>query len=150
MSEMMLRRSSPLEGYRFLLVGLAPSREQLTRRIEERVKSMFGAGFVDEVRLLLEDCGPQAPAFKAIGYRELARYLSNELSLAEAERQTVRATVQYAKRQMTWFKREEGVRWFAGWGEDSDLEQKVRGYLRAELDNFRQVGEERLYAETAP
>ena len=111
---------------------------------------MFGAGFVDEVRNLLEDFGPQAPAFKAIGYRELVRYLADELSLAEAERQTVRATVQYAKRQMTWFKREEGVRWFAGWGEDPDLERKVRGYLRAELDNFRQVGEERLYAETAP
>lgn len=150
MSEMMRRRRSPLEGYRFMLIGLAAPREQLTRRIEERVKSMFRAGFVDEVRCLLEDYGPHAPAFKAIGYGEVARYLCDELSLAEAERQTVKATVQYAKRQMTWFKREDGVRWFAGWGDDPELERKVRDYVRAELDIFCRVGEERSYAKTAP
>ena len=111
---------------------------------------MFGAGFIDEVRNLLEDYGPHVPAFKAIGYRELARYISDELSLAEAERQTVRATVQYAKRQMTWFKREEAVRWFVGWGDEPELEREVRDHVRAELDIFCQVGEERLYAKTAP
>ena len=136
----MHRRMSPLEGYRFLLYGLTPPREQLVGRIGERVSAMFREGFVDEVRRLLEDYGSQVPAFKAIGYKELARYFSGELSLVEAEQQTVKATVQYAKRQMTWFRREGGVQWFAGWGDDMEVEKEVRERVRAGLDIFCQVG----------
>jgi tRNA dimethylallyltransferase len=150
MSEMMSRRRSPLEGYRFLLYGLAPPREQLISKIERRVNKMFRDGFVDEVRYLLENYGSEVPAFKAIGYKELARYFSGELSLSEAEQQTVRATVQYAKRQMTWFRREDGVQWLAGWGEDTEVETEVRERIRAGLDICRQVVEGKGYAKTAP
>jgi tRNA dimethylallyltransferase len=150
MSEMMSRRKSPLEGYRFLLYGLEPSRDQLVRRIERRVNKMLREGFVDEVRSLVGKYGPEVPAFKAIGYKELARHIAGELSLSEAEQQTVRATVRYAKRQMTWFRREDGVQWLAGWGEDTEVDSEVREHLRAGLDICRQVGEGKLYAKTAP
>jgi tRNA dimethylallyltransferase len=150
MSEMMRRRRSPLEGWRFVLVGLTPPREQLTQRIGERVKRMLAAGFVEEVRRLLDAYGAHVPAFKAIGYKELARFLSGELSLAEAERLTVKTTTQYAKRQMTWFRHEDGVRWFAGWGDDPELERKVGQHIRTELGMVCPVGEEKIYAKTAP
>jgi tRNA dimethylallyltransferase len=150
MSDMMLQRRSLLEGYRFMLLGLAPLRDRLIQRIEQRVNNMFKAGFVDEVRCLLEEYGSRVPAFKAIGYREVARYLSDEISLAEAKQLTIKATVQYAKRQMTWFRNEDGVVWFAGWGDDPEVERKVREHVRTELCKMYQVGEEMLYAKTAP
>jgi tRNA dimethylallyltransferase len=150
MSEMMGRRKSPLDGYQFHLIGLAPSREELKRRIEARVEDMFAAGLVDEVRSLLKSYGPHVPAFKAIGYREAAKHISGELGLAEARQLTVKATVQYAKRQMTWFRREEGVVWFEKFGDAPEMEQMVREHLRAVFSRSCQVGEETLYAKTAP
>jgi tRNA dimethylallyltransferase len=111
---------------------------------------MFRGGFVDEVRHILENYGSEVPAFKAIGYKELARYFAAELTLSEAEQQTVKATVQYAKRQMTWFKREDAVQWFAGCGDDTEVATEVRERVRAGLDIYRQVGEGNLYAKTAP
>ena len=150
MSEMMLRRRSPLEGFRFVLIGLAPPRKALVARIERRVGEMFEAGFVAEVERLLKDHGTEAPAFKAIGYREVGRYLLGEISRDEAQALTVKATTKYAKRQMTWFRREEGVVWFEGWGDDPEVGRAVCGYLEPLIKGQFSRGEETLYAETAP
>ena len=150
MSEMMLRRRSPLNGFRFVLIGLAPPRKALVERIERRVGKMFDAGFVAEVERLLNEHGPEAPAFKAIGYREVARYLLNEIPRDEAQALTVKATTKYAKRQMTWFRREESVVWFEGWGDDSEVVRAVCGHLDPLINNQCSTGEETLYAETTP
>ena len=150
MSELMARRQSPLRGYRFILIGLSPPREELKRRIEQRVRQMFRDGFVDEIRRLLKNYGSHIPAFKAIGYREIARHLSGELGLPEAEELTLKATLQYAKRQMTWFRREEGVVWFDGSGDEPGVERAVRMHLGTALNNFFPIGEETLYAKAAP
>jgi tRNA dimethylallyltransferase len=149
MSEMMLRRRSPLERYRFILIGLNPPREALVERIGRRVGEMFEGGFVAEVESLLEQYGSNAPAFKAIGYREIARYLSGEIPMDEARALTVSATAKYAKRQMTWFRREEGVVWFEGWGNDPETDRSVHEYLEVEIEKKCSTGEETLYAETA-
>jgi tRNA dimethylallyltransferase len=148
MSDMMLARRSPLEDYRFVIVGLAPPRAELVKRIEQRVEQMFKVGLVDEVRQLVEDYGTGISAFKAIGYREVVRYLEGDIPLDEARCLTVRSTVQYAKRQMTWFRREEGVKWFSGSGDESEIYHEVREYLQVELGPLGSVGDESWVAAT--
>lgn len=94
---------------------------------------MFSSGLVEEVRRLRHLFGPESPAFKAIGYRETLALLSGELTQREAEESTARATFRYAKRQMTWFRREPGVRWFDGCGEETVLGKSIYEYLRREI-----------------
>ena len=131
MSDLMEERTSPLAGYRAVLVGLAPPRGELARRIEDRVRGMFENGLADEVQRMVSDFGHDAPVAKAIGYRQVAKYLAGEIGLDEAQRLTVKATLQYAKRQMTWFRREEGVVWFAFSGDDPEGQETIEEYLRA-------------------
>jgi len=92
------------------LVGLRRARADLCRRIDERVERMWEAGFVEEVRRLAER-GFSRSASQALGYREVLRHLAGELALAEARELTQRHTRQFAKRQMTWLRSIEGIRW---------------------------------------
>jgi tRNA dimethylallyltransferase len=134
MSDLMRERASPLAGYHATLVGVAPPRRELAARIERRVRGMFALGLVDEVRGILKKFGRDAPVIKAIGYRQVAQYLAGEVGLDEAQGMTVRATLQYAKRQMTWFRREEGVVWFTCCGDDPEAGERIEAYLRARRD----------------
>lgn len=94
-------------------VGLTLSRALLYDRVAVRVGQMLADGWADEVRrLLASGLSPSAPAFQAIGYRELAAHLAGEATLEEARERIVRATRRYAKRQMTWFRRQTDVAWF--------------------------------------
>lgn len=139
MSDMMKERTSPLAGYRAILIGLAPPRRLLAQRIDARVKRMFENGLVHEVRGLLDTFGSDAPALKAIGYREVAQYLVGEIDLRQAQHLTLKATLQYAKRQMTWFRHEEGVVWFAGSGDDPEVAGVIEDYLRARQASWNPV-----------
>jgi tRNA dimethylallyltransferase len=100
-------RSSPRFRYRKLV--LLPPPATLQARIEARTEQMFTAGLVAEVAGLLARYPEQPTALQAIGYKEVADYLRGRVSLAEAKARVVRATVQYAKRQRTWFRREPGA-----------------------------------------
>jgi len=103
--------SGPIEALR---IGLTLPRAVLYDRISVRVRRMIRAGWVDEVEgLLRRGLSPELPAFQAIGYRQLAAHVRGDISLEEALASTVRATCRYAKRQLTWFRREEGVTWFS-------------------------------------
>ena len=133
MSELMSTRRRPIEGFQDILVGLRPNREVLKARVEARVHAMFARGLVDEVRRLLRTHGAGVPAFKAIGYREVLLHLDGELDVDGARRLTLLATTQYAKRQMTWFRREPEVRWFDGCGDDRGVRARVLGYLQAAI-----------------
>jgi tRNA dimethylallyltransferase len=133
MSELMRERKSPLEGFRDILVGLRPSRERLARRITNRVDAMYSHGLVGEVRRLEADYGAEVPAFKAIGYREALLLLEGDVDSSRAKELTVRATTQYAKRQMTWFRREPGIVWFDGFGDDAEVQAAVSEYVRRSL-----------------
>ena len=93
-----------------LLIGINPAPEVLKTRITERVKNMFTDGLVEEVRKLLSQYG-KVKALDAIGYREVIAYLNNEITLAEAEQQIINNTIHFAKRQMTWFKRDQRIDW---------------------------------------
>ncbi len=121
--------------YRVAMVGLTRPREVLYRRIEERVDRQIQNGLVDEVKRLMERYGPLPVARQALGYKEIAAYLKGECSLERAIEILKRDTRRFAKRQFTWFRRDERIRWF-------DLEafpsheaavQAIEAHLRAEL-----------------
>jgi len=104
----------PVEGHRLVRVGLELDRPALIRRIDERVERMFARGLVEEVRGLLERGVPEGcPAFRALGYSHVLRLLRGEVSRAEAVALTKTDTRQYAKRQMTWFRKMAEVAWFS-------------------------------------
>jgi len=96
--------------YDFVKIGLRRGRQELYRLIEERVDKMLEAGFVAEVERLLAEI-PGRTAMQAIGYREIADYLRGEIEKEEAIRLIKRNTRRYAKRQFTWFRKEEEINW---------------------------------------
>ena len=99
--------------YRFLYAVLTLPREELYERIDRRVDEMLSAGLVDEVRGLLErGVSPNSTAMQGLGYKEIASFLRGEIDLDEAVRILKRDTRHFAKRQMTWFKRERSVTYF--------------------------------------
>lgn len=98
--------------YDALVFGLYLDRQELYRRIEARVDAMLKAGLVEEVRHLLARGLPrETTAMQALGYKEIAAYLAGEVTLEEAVRLLKRNTRRFAKRQFTWFRREEGICW---------------------------------------
>ena len=97
---------------RSVQVGVDIDRPTLDRRIEQRVDHMFELGFVDEVqRLLADGLAEGRTAGRAIGYREVAAYLSGELTLDEARERTVTATRRFARRQDSWFRKDPRIVW---------------------------------------
>jgi tRNA dimethylallyltransferase len=121
---------SPVEGRTVLRLGLRLEREALCRRIEDRVERMFARGLVDEVRGLLERGVPEsAPPFRALGYSHVLRLLRGEIGREEAVALTKIETRQYAKRQMTWFRKMAGVVWFSP-EDGAALEQHVQNQLQ--------------------
>jgi len=93
-------------------VGLTLEREELYRRIEVRVERMFQRGLLEEARRLWElGLPPDAPAARTIGYQELFSHFRGECTLEEAKRKIVADTKAYARRQLAWFRAEEGVHW---------------------------------------
>ncbi len=93
-------------------VGLKWPREELRKRINKSINRMMEEGWPEEVRRL-HDSGISwnAPAMTSIGYREMARYIRGEILLSEAVEQAKKATFQYAKRQKTWFKKDNRIHW---------------------------------------
>ncbi|MCC7366378.1 MAG: tRNA (adenosine(37)-N6)-dimethylallyltransferase MiaA [Dehalococcoidia bacterium] len=94
--------------FEYLLFGVDVPREELDRRIDARVEAMFDAGFVDEVRGLLDAGVPaDAPSMSSIGYGEVVRLLRGKLTLEQAKDETKRATRRLARRQAQWFRRDD-------------------------------------------
>ena len=103
----------PEERFSLCAMGLTMPRDILVRRIHERTERMFAGGLAEEVAALLR-CGlpPDAQSMQAIGYKETVHMLRGEITRREAIESVAVATRQYAKRQMTWFRRTPGIRWF--------------------------------------
>ena len=128
--------SDPYPG-RIALVGISRPRDVLYRRIEERAANLFANGLLEEVRALLDaGYGPQLRPMSGHGYREAIRHLAGEWSLEQAVEVTARRTRQYAKRQLTWFRRDPRILWVAagdGPADDADPVARADGLLRAAL-----------------
>ena len=126
----------PYDG-RVALVGISRPREVLYRRIDERAARLFATGLLDEVRkLLAAGYGPELRPMTGHGYREAARHLAGEWSLDQAVEVTARRTRQYAKRQLTWFRRDPRIMSLAAGdrpANDAELVARADGLLRAAL-----------------
>ena len=134
MSELFRQGRQALEGYQVLKLGLNPPREALYEAINQRTKGMFEKGLVEEVRnILAAGVPPSAPPFQSHGYREALGYLEGEISLEETIELAQTKTRQYAKRQMTWFRKESGVQWFQGFGTDPAIQREAGKFV---LDRF--------------
>jgi tRNA dimethylallyltransferase len=120
------RPAPPTQAARLRLFALNPPREQLYRRIDLRAEAHFRAGLVEEVRDLLARGVPAGgSALGAHGYRRVVEYLRGERTLEGAVAQTKLDVRHYAKRQLTWFRREPGVEWVEGFGEDPRVQEEV-------------------------
>lgn len=120
------RPPPPPQAARLRIFALNPPREELYRRINARAEGHFRAGLVEEVRRLL-DAGvpPASSALGAHGYRRVVEHLRGERSLEDAIEQTKLDVRHYAKRQLTWFRREPGVEWVEGFGVDETVQEEV-------------------------
>jgi tRNA dimethylallyltransferase len=120
MSEVWKAGRKALTGYRVLRLGLDPLRAQLYQRINARADAMFAQGLIDETRELLARYG-RVPALDSLGYRQAAQHLAGELTLEQAVAAASQGHRNYAKRQLTWFRREPEVCWLQGFGDDPSL-----------------------------
>jgi tRNA dimethylallyltransferase len=122
---------TPLEGWRALKIGLMPPREALYERIHARTEAMLAQGWMEEVRGLVHSGLPEdTKPFDFVGYRELREVLRGGKKLEEARVVIQQATRQYAKRQLTWFRKDPGVHWLSGFGDDPRVQDEVREWLR--------------------
>jgi tRNA dimethylallyltransferase len=122
---------APLEGWRVLKIGLAPDREALYARIQARTEAMLANGWLEEVRSLLDAGLPEdAKPFDFIGYCELRAVLQGRLRIDEARTAIQQATRRYAKRQLTWFRRESAVHWLTGFGDEASVQKDAFAWLK--------------------
>jgi tRNA dimethylallyltransferase len=110
----------PLTGFRLLRIGLNPPRQALYERLNRRCAEIFAAGLIEETGGMLERYGP-VKALDSLGYRQALRVLRESWSVEEAVAAAQQGHRNYAKRQMTWFRREPEVHWIAGFGHDPEV-----------------------------
>ena len=128
-TEQFSRTRSQVDNFKILKIGLKLDRAELYLRIEERVDRMFSKGIVEETEKLLDSgVDKDSPPFQALGYKHVLMYLRKDLELEEAIELTKRDTRHYSKRQMTWFRKMEGIQWFS-----AEEFSQVLGFIGGEL-----------------
>ena len=110
-----------LTGYKILRLGLNPPRARLYERINQRAAGMFDRGLIEETERLIERYGRGCRPFTSLGYAEATAVLNNELTSEQAVAQAQQGHRNYAKRQLTWFRREPDMHWLEGCGGDEDV-----------------------------
>ncbi|HEY4950719.1 MAG TPA: tRNA (adenosine(37)-N6)-dimethylallyltransferase MiaA [Candidatus Acidoferrales bacterium] len=111
-----------LQGYEVIKLGLLPPRAALYARIHTRTAAMLAAGWLEEVRALVASgVSADAKPFQFIGYSQLREHLAGRLKENDAVQQIQQATRRFAKRQLTWFRKESGVHWLAGFGDAPEI-----------------------------
>jgi tRNA dimethylallyltransferase len=123
---------NPLTGFRLLRIGLNPPRGELYGRLNQRCASMFAAGLVDETRGLLARYGT-VKALDSLGYRQARGVLAGTLSEDDAIKAAQQGHRNYAKRQMTWFRREPEVHWIAGFGDEAETVREAAARVASAL-----------------
>jgi len=135
-TEMFLEGRDRLAGFRALRMGLAPDRDELYRRLDERCRRMFESGLLEEVQHILDrGFSLEAKPFESHGYRQAVQMLRGELNAKEALFYAQRNTRNYAKRQMTWFRKEPDMEWLKGFGEEPRIQDVAMARVREFLTN---------------
>ena len=130
MSEWRRRHGFQEVRYEALKIGLRGERQELYRRIDERVERMLAEGWLDEVKgLLAAGWDQELKPFQSIGYREILLYLKKELDYPRMVEKVKMATRHYAKRQITWFGRERDIEWYKYPEERDVIAERVRRFL---------------------
>jgi tRNA dimethylallyltransferase len=140
MTELWQQGRDPLRGFRILRIGLNPDRDALYARINERARNMFSSGLMEETRRLAQNYGETAGPLNALGYKQSLQHLRGELSLEQAIAAAQQGHRNYAKRQMTWFRREPDVRWINGFGSEISVQQQARRLLESAIELFHKRG----------
>ncbi|PYX83855.1 MAG: tRNA (adenosine(37)-N6)-dimethylallyltransferase MiaA [Acidobacteria bacterium] len=134
MTELWKQGREPLQGFRILRLGLNPERAALYQRINQRANRMFESGLVEETAGLLEKYGDTAQALSSLGYRQAVQLVRGQIDHARGISQAQQAHRNYAKRQMTWFRREPEVVWLAGFGDDPEIQQAAVAQVQDALE----------------
>lgn len=129
MTAMWKQGREPLQGFHILRLGLDPDRKALYQRIDERARQMFAAGLVEETARLRERYGERAWALSSLGYRQAGQLLGGELSREAALAAAQQGHRNYAKRQVTWFRREPDVCWLHGFGDEADIQKQAKALI---------------------
>jgi tRNA dimethylallyltransferase len=133
MTELWQQGREPLQGFRILRLGLNPNREALYARINQRAANMFDQGLIAETGMLLSKYGAQARPLASLGYKQALQFLRGELDRESALSAAQQAHRNYAKRQITWFRREPDVHWLAGFGDDADIQAQGIAAVEREI-----------------
>jgi tRNA dimethylallyltransferase len=145
MSALWSEGRNALTGFRIVRLGLNPDREALYARINERARRMFETGLVEETRNLREQYGDSARALDSLGYKQAVQVLQGEVTREQAVTAAQQAHRNYAKRQLTWFRREPDVHWLAGFGDELEIQRQAVNYLEsAESPVPEQPGRSRI------
>ncbi len=131
MTELWEKGRDPLTGFRILRLGLDPDRRRLYERINRRAAEMFRNGLAQETKSLRDKYGDGVPALTSLGYKQAMQLLNKEVDEMAAVASAQQSHRNYAKRQMTWFRRETDVQWFKGFGDDAVLQQQVSEIVAA-------------------
>jgi tRNA dimethylallyltransferase len=122
----------PLHGFRILRLGLDPDRQALYDRINRRAQQMFDDGIIEETQHLVEKYGAAAGPLSTLGYKQAGQFLRGELTREQALLAAQQAHRNYAKRQMTWFRREPDVHWLCGFGDDAQIQHDAIARVSAD------------------
>jgi tRNA dimethylallyltransferase len=133
MSDLWQKGRDPLRGFRILRIGLDPDRPALYERINQRAKQMFDLGLIEETKRLLDKYGDNARPLTSLGYKQVVQFLRGEISREQALQAAQQAHRNYAKRQMTWFRREPEVNWFKGFGDDPEIQTPAMEIIKRAL-----------------
>jgi tRNA dimethylallyltransferase len=120
-----------LQGFKLLRVGLNPDREALYARINQRAREMFSAGLLEETRTLIDRYGRSVWPLSSLGYKQAMQHLRGELSFEQAVIAAQQGHRNYAKRQMTWFRREPEVHWIADFGSNPAVQIQTVDLIKA-------------------
>jgi tRNA dimethylallyltransferase len=133
MTELWRQGRNALEGFRILRLGLDPERGALYDRINQRAQRMFDDGLVEETMRIIEQYGDHVRPLASLGYKQAVQCLRGEMDRESAITAAQQAHRNYAKRQMTWFRREPDVRWLRGFGDEPAIQQQAVALLESVL-----------------
>jgi tRNA dimethylallyltransferase len=133
LTELWRQGRDPLPGFRILRLGLDPERNALYDRLNQRAQRMFDSGLVEEAQRLLEKYGDAARPLTSLGYKQARQLLRGEIDRRTALQAAQQAHRNYAKRQMTWFRREPDVVWLDGFGDESKIQKKAAAKVATSL-----------------
>lgn len=133
MTELWEQGREPLTGFRVVRIGLNPERDALYAHINNRAAKMFDDGLIAETESLLAKYGDEARPLSSLGYKQAVQFLRGELDRDAALRAAQQAHRNYAKRQMTWFRREPEVIWIDGFGNSPETQQAAMVLVSSQL-----------------